>query len=280
MHAPVPYHFLTTSDFTLPYREFGEGPELLLAFHGFGRSGADFLPFEEALREKYTIIAFDFFYHGPHAIDPAQEIPSFTAKIFSEMIEKLLWEKKRVRCSLIGYSQGGRIILGLVHHLPHRIHELFILAPDGMKKNRIRNFIGQTTAGRSIGKWLVKHPKPLFAAIKLLSQMHFISRKVAQFYLLNTHKQEDRYRIYHTWLALKEYNIHNELLHHYFSTRPIRIEFFLGRYDTIITLQSGLRFTAKMQGKIKVNILDCGHDLLQLHEIISISILSNGEPHL
>jgi hypothetical protein len=31
------------------------------------------------------------------------------------MIEKLLWEKKKVRCSLLGYSQGGRIVLGQVH---------------------------------------------------------------------------------------------------------------------------------------------------------------------
>ncbi|MBK9319560.1 MAG: alpha/beta hydrolase [Bacteroidetes bacterium] len=267
------YQFLKSSEFTLPYREYGHGPELLIAFHGFGRSGEDFQPLEIFLKDRYTIIAFDFFYHGPHAQESRKKMPVFTPRHMAEMIEKLLWERKKVRCSLIGYSQGGRIILGLVHQLPHRIYELFILAPDGMKKNRMRSFVGRTYAGRMIGRYVVKNPGLLFTFIRFFRRIGLINSKVEQFYLLNTHSEKDRYRIYHTWLALCKYMPNIALVHHYFASRPIRVEFLFGKYDTIIPLQSGIRFTKKMSGNINIHILECGHDILQQKKEIADIIL-------
>lgn len=276
------YHFLQSDEFTLPYVEYGNGEELLLAFHGFGRSSADFSALEQHLGRHYTIVAFDFFYHGPHGLSPLQEIPVFTPTHLSNMIEKLLWEKKKVRCSLMGYSQGGRIILGLVHHLPHRIHEMFVLAPDGLKENSIRNFIGRTAPGRLLGKYLVKHPSLLFGTIRLLKKSGFISQKIEQFYLLNTRMASDRFRIYHTWLTLRNYHPHPELIRHYFATRPIRVEFFMGKYDSIIPGHLATRFLEKMTGNISLSVLECGHDLLQLHAEISEKILvgHSGQNHL
>ena len=129
------YSFLTDGDFTLPYKSYGSGDELLLCFHGFGRISDDFHRFEKALGQRYTLIAFDFLFHGPHSVSVKKRLPAFTPAVLSNMVEKLLWEKKKVRCSLMGYSQGGKTVMGLVHKIPHRIHELFVLAPDGMKNN-------------------------------------------------------------------------------------------------------------------------------------------------
>jgi len=195
----------------------------------------------------------------------------------AEMIEKLLWERKKVRCSLIGYSQGGRIILGLVHHIPHRINELFVLAPDGMKKNRIRSFVGRTIIGRMTGKFLVRNPGLLFTFIRLFRRIGLINSKVEQFYLLHTHSEKDRYKIYHTWLALRKYMPNIALIHHYFASRPIRVVFLFGKYDTIISLRSGMKFTEKMQGNIKIHVLECGHDILQQVKEITAIILNTDK---
>ncbi|MBK9637426.1 MAG: alpha/beta hydrolase [Bacteroidetes bacterium] len=171
------YSFLTDGDFTLPYKSYGSGDELLLCFHGFGRISDDFHRFEKELGHKYTLIAFDFLYHGPHSVSVTKRLLAFTPSILSSMVEKLLWEKKKVRCSLMGYSQGGKTVMGLVHKIPHRIHELFVLAPDGMKNNKIRNFIAKTYIGRKIGLKLVKSPETLHNIIRTLRFMKIITEK-------------------------------------------------------------------------------------------------------
>jgi len=78
MDVPSGYRFLKSSAFTLPYREYGHGPELLIAFHGFGRSSEDFEPMAAFLNDQYTIIAIDFFYHGPYGLDSYKKMPVFT----------------------------------------------------------------------------------------------------------------------------------------------------------------------------------------------------------
>jgi len=270
------YSFLSDGTFTLPYQSFGTGDELLLAFHGFGRSSDDFRRFEVELGGKYTLVAFDFFYHGPHAIAENKRIPSFTASDLSGLIEKLLWERKKVRCSLIGYSQGGKTLMGLVHKIPHRIHELFVLAPDGMKKNRVREFIGGTSFGRKLGLHLVKKPDLLHTFIKILRKLGFINEKVKIFFLANTDSKEKRYKVYHSWLALNKYEIHPHMMNHYFHAKKIRVEFFIGKYDSIITLKSANLFLKKFNYPIPLHALECGHDLLALHEKISRIILNKS----
>ncbi len=271
------YQFLSSGEFQLPYLEFGSGPELLLAFHGFGRSAADFLPFSDVLGEKYTIIAFDFFYHGPKGLPPERRLPYFTGAVMARMIEKLLWEKKKVRCSLLGYSQGGRIALGQVHHLPHRIFELFIIAPDGLRNNKIRDFVGQTWIGRIIGLTFVRFPFLIHATVRFLKFTRRINSKQAAFYIHQTREKDDRYRIYHTWILLSQYNIHRDLIRHYIFKRPIRLEFIMGKYDAIIPVKWGQQFLKGFKGNFRIHTLNCGHDVLQLKSEITEILLKENE---
>jgi pimeloyl-ACP methyl ester carboxylesterase len=271
------YSFLSDGTFTLPYKCFGKGEELLLCFHGFGRSADDFQRFEAHLGEKYTLIAFDFLYHGPHAASPYKRIPSFTPADLSNLIEKILWERKKVRCSLMGYSQGGKTVMGLVHKVPHRIHELIVLAPDGMKKNSIRSFISKTVLGRKIGLFFVKNPALLHHAIKGLYALHFIPEKVKIFFINNTDNLEKRYKIYHTWMAMRKYEIHPHMMDHYFKAKKISVDFFIGRYDAIIPLKSAEHFLKQFQSKIDLHVLECGHDLFAFPEEIAHLILRHEQ---
>jgi pimeloyl-ACP methyl ester carboxylesterase len=269
------YSFLTDGTFTLPYKSYGNGDELLLCFHGFGRSADDFHRFEAGLGHKYTLIAFDFLYHGPHAVAANKRLPVFTPNVLSDMVEKLLWEKKKVRCSLMGYSQGGKTVMGLIHKIPHRVNELFVLAPDGMKNNRVRNFIGSTHMGRWLGLYLVKSPNALHKIIKGLHSLKFLSEKVKSFYISNTDNIEKRYKIYHSWLTLRKYELHPHTMNHYFHAKKIRVEFFIGKYDAIITPHSAHRFLKKFNYKIRLHELECGHDLLAFHSQIEKIILAS-----
>lgn len=267
------YQFLSSQEYTLPYREFGQGPELLLAFHGYGNSSSDFLPYAATLGEQYTIIAFDFFYHGPHGLSPEQQLPPLQGAQLARMIEKLLWEKKKVKCSMLGYSQGGRIVLGQIHHLPHRVETLVIIAPDGLHRNALRDFIGRTATGRLLGRLLLHLPGVIRFTTALLKVSGKINAKQAAFYTLQTRQKANRYRIYHTWILLSSYHIHRDLIRHYMATRPIRLEMVMGKYDAIIPPDRARRFLRKMKGAVQIHTLECGHDVLQRVDEVSAILL-------
>ncbi|MBL7923993.1 MAG: alpha/beta hydrolase, partial [Bacteroidia bacterium] len=202
--------------------------------------------------------------------------PPLNAAALADMIENLLWERKKVHCSMIGYSQGGRIVMGLIHRLPHRLQEVFILAPDGLQPNKIRNWVSRTRSGRGIAKLFVKNAALLQGTIRMLARFGFISEKIKQFYLHQSASEKDRFRIYHTWLCLRNYETHPHLMDHYCRTRNIRTAFIMGKYDTIIPVKLAERFLQTMQHKADLHILDCGHKLLQSRSSIARIILDKN----
>ena len=143
-----------------------------------------------------------------------------------------------------------------------------------MKNNAIRNFIAKTYLGRRLGLKLVKSPESLHNIIRALRFMKIISEKVKLFFMSNTDEIEKRYRIYHSWLTLRNYEIHPKLMNHYFHAKKIRVEFFIGKYDAIITPKSADLFLEKFNYKINLHELACGHDLLSLHTQIEKIILT------
>ena len=268
--------FLSYKNHTLPYKKYGFGSEILLAFHGFGRSGNDFEVFEKDLGQHYTIIAFDFFYHGVNARNLYDPIESFTSSILANMLEKLLWEEKKVRFSVIGYSLGAKLVLGIIHRLPHRIYELFLLAPDGFTPDYARRILSKTFIGKHISRFAVNNPSAFLAAINASKILGFINEKQQRFFLMSIKTYEDRKRIYLTWQLLKEYSTHLDLANHYLKTRPIRFELFLGKHDQIIKLSFTDKFMKRLKGKATTHLLDCGHQIFQKHEEISKIILQRN----
>ena len=74
---------------TLHYHKFGHGPAILLAFHGIGQDGVScFKSFADHLGDRYTIYAFDLYFHGK-SIQPSN------ADFFlnNEVITKETWTK-------------------------------------------------------------------------------------------------------------------------------------------------------------------------------------------
>jgi len=266
-------HLLTYENHTLPYRKYGNGHELLLAFHGFGRSSEDFAVFEKDLGFTYTIIAFDFFYHGVNENNIKDKVNPFTSSIFSNLIEKLLWEEKKVRFSVMGYSLGAKLVLGIIHRLPHRIYELFLLAPDGFAPDYARRILSKTLIGRSICRFAIDNPQIFISIIKASKKLGVIEEKQQRFFLMSIETHSDRIRIFLTWQLLKGYNTHLDLALHYLKTRPIRFVLFIGKYDQIIKPSLTDKFMNGLKNKGETHLLDCGHQIFQKHEEISKIIL-------
>ena len=57
-------HFIRSGDQNLHYLQYGNGPRLLLAFHGYGHDATSFEVLIPFLQERYTILCIDLPHHG------------------------------------------------------------------------------------------------------------------------------------------------------------------------------------------------------------------------
>ncbi len=270
------YSFLTYQDFTMPYLTYGSGPELLFAFHGFGRNASDFQVFEASLGAKYTIVAFDLFYHGKHALSLDMHLPAFELTIMARMIEKYMWENKRVKFSLMGYSFGGKIVLGIIQKLSPRISEVFLLAPDGFKSNALYFFLSNTLPGNMILRGIVKNPGPLLKINDLMLKWKLIHENVHEFVLDKLAQEEFRKLVYRTWLTFRFYKpALNDAAKH-INRRKIKLIMFFGKQDNIIPVSLGQRFQKRLKDKNSIVLLETGHRLYHKADEISKVILERS----
>jgi pimeloyl-ACP methyl ester carboxylesterase len=269
----VNYSFLTYQDFTLPYVTYGSGSQLLFAFHGFGRSATDFKAFEQLLGKKYTIIAFDLFYHGNHALSLDTHLPAFELSVMARMIEMYMWENKRVKFSLMGYSFGGKIVLGIVQKMSPRITEVFLLAPDGLKRNPLYSFLSNTIIGNWLLRGIVQNPNPVLKMNNLMLKSKLIHEKVHEFIYDKLAAKEYRKLVYRTWLTFRFYKPSLNDVAKHINRRKIRFLMFFGKHDYIIPVALGERFQRKLKNKNSLIILDCGHRVFYKADEIAKVIL-------
>ena len=109
--------------------QWGKGPKLLVCFHGFGESAAEFSCLEPSLGDIYTLVAIDLPFHGSTRWNG--EV--FDQEIVRHLAEKILEHYQLSIFSVLGYSLGGRVALSLVEALPQQVQQLILVAPDGVR---------------------------------------------------------------------------------------------------------------------------------------------------
>ena len=115
----------------------GEGPETLLALHGFTGNASQWDFLSRALRSEYRVIAVDLPGHGGSDApdDPARYDFDHTIKALVELLGRL--EISKVHW--LGYSLGGRIALGAAVTLPqHTLSLTTIGASPGLASDEER----------------------------------------------------------------------------------------------------------------------------------------------
>src|SRR5262249_32095371 len=104
-------------------------PELLIALHGFGDRARMFAVLEEALTEKYTVVAVDWPFHG----QTEWPDPTFTKADLLAIIQGILDQEGKTRFRLMGFSFGARLTLSMLPELAGRLNKLYLLSPDGVE---------------------------------------------------------------------------------------------------------------------------------------------------
>ncbi|HNM07269.1 MAG TPA: alpha/beta hydrolase [Chitinophagales bacterium] len=242
-------------DAVFHYTRFGNGTEVMLAFHGFSESGTSFLPLEPALGLRYTIYAFDLPWHGETQW-PEGRI--FTPADLLGLVRGFLDYLGASKFAVLGFSMGGKCALYITKHMPDRLNALWLLASDGIQTNRIYNVAVYPAWGRKLFKTTIRHPSWFFGMVNLATRLRLITPWLKKFTNNHMATREKRQRLYDTWISMAGFNPDIELVKKQLNTFHIPALLFFGRRDEVIPYTVGEQF-AEGVALAKLTVLERGH---------------------
>lgn len=249
---------ISSDNSTYHYYTFGNGPEPLLAFHGFGQSGKEFAVFEKYLGDKFTIYSFDVLHHGKSEYHGKP----ITDSDLEELINSFTKNNSIDKFSLIGFSLGGKVVLKLVELFHERLNNVILLSPDGLKINPLYRFSTVTSTGRFLFRGFIKNPAPVSKTALLLKNMKILDPKIYNFVHSQIYSKEMREKIYKVWITYQNINPDLDKIAELVNKNTFRFLLIFGKHDRVIHPKYGERFIRKLKDKNVFVLLNTGHQLI------------------
>ena len=217
---------------------------------------------ENYLPPGYQLIAIDLPYHGKTAW---KEEKLFAVQDLIRIIDQVLGVHNLTGASLtlLGFSMGGRMSLGVLQTIPHRIDKMILLAPDGLKVNFWYWLATQTYIGNRLFRFTMKYPGWFFALLSIGRRMRLINRSVYKFTSNYVDDKVARRELYQRWSGLRNINPDLKIIKKKIAQHEVRIELIYGEFDRIIRQQRGARFRKGIEAYCNLHVLKAGHQLLQ-----------------
>lgn len=249
----------------LHYYKLGQGPNILLAFHGIGQDGIScFKPFAENLSDYYTIYAFDLYFHGKNIEKSATDFSEnevITKEIWVEVIREFLDKESISRFDIAGFSMGGRFALATLESFSNQIDKAFLIAPDGISEHPLYTLASGFAPTRKLFGWFMQNPKTFFKAANIFQKVGFVHSSLYRFTqnVLNT--PEKRQSIYNSWINFRKLHFDIPALYKKIQVHDISLYLFVGKYDKLLKV-SAVKKLADLLPADKYVILQSGHSQL------------------
>ncbi len=261
----------------LAYKIFGSGPELVFCFHGYGESAAAFGFLEKYTGAKFTFISLDLPYHGNTIWNEEQRFePDDLKKIVLEITKNHI-PVSQSPITLLGFSLGGRIALGLFQSMPEKIRRLVLLSPDGLKVNFWYWLATQTWPGNKLFAFTMKHPAWFFAMLKLFNKLKLVNASIFKFVRYYIGDTGARSLLFKRWTSLRRIKPHLQIIRKTINKNKTATVLLYGKHDRIIRSSVGENFSRGIEQFCSLKIIASGHQVL--HEKHSDDIVKalNGE---
>ncbi len=241
---------------------YGRGADLLIVFHGFSESGELYRNLGVLLEEKYTVLIPDMPYHGRTRWKEGLLSPGR----LKELVKLILEKEEKDRCSVLGYSMGGRAAICLARYNPEVIDHLLLLAPEGLRKNHWFRFATGTLVGRALFKWVTFRPAFLLFLLNTGRFLGLVSEKMALFIKDQMDMPEKRLRVYQLWMCFRKLRINRRRFYAVLKANRLPVWICLGKYDRLIP--SRIADKIKPLSLISVIIVESGHQLLLDNQVL------------
>lgn len=243
----------------LHYTRTGSGSQVLLAFHGFGQSRAHLQPLAAQLSGRFTVYAFDLFYHGQSAWGDREN--PLTKQVWQAIVSEFLVAQGIGRFALAGYSLGGKFALATLEAFPGRVSEIILMAPDGIKTNFWYSVATYPAWTRRIFRGIVARPRRFGQMARWMRRLRVVDKGIVRFAQSQMDTREKRHRVYYAWMVFRELAFDMNRIAALINDHRIRLVLFVGRYDKIITAPNMRRLLGKVPGASLV-VLETGHNRL------------------
>jgi len=231
-----PCETITYKQHAVHYIKFGQGAKILIALHGYGDTAKLFTKLNTSLSSTYTVYAIDLPFHGK---------TQWKGKMFTNVdiinIIYIIAEKHQFTCfSLMGYSMGGRIALGITQALLPKLNALFLLASPGIIPPVSHVLIdNMPKIILNYAERMVEKPRILFFALKLCKVLRFMPAASYAFTLKLLNSPTRRRRMYSIWCSIRHFVQPIDEVIADINKHNLPVYCFWGERDVIIPIKSG-----------------------------------------
>lgn len=247
------------------FYRYGEGPESMICFHGYGESASHFEFLAKYVGSQYTIYAIDLPFHGS---TEWKEGLNFEVSELSEIVKVILNGDQHdagtaePHFTLMGFSLGGRMALCLYQAHPEWIKRLILLAPDGLKVNFWYWLSTQTRLGNKFFAFTLNNPHWFMGFLKLLNRMKLINASIFKFVIYYIGSKEVRRSLYERWTGLRKIKPDLHKIKSLIRERNTPVNLVYGKHDRIILSSVGERFKKDIPLQCTLDVIHSGHQVL------------------
>ncbi len=213
----------------------GTGKEILVAFHGYGERSSMFLKVAKKLPERFTLYAVDLPIHG----GSTWRGKKILGKDFIWILREILKKEDAVRCSLMGFSLGGRIALYLTEKVPHLVNHVYLIAPDGIVSSGWYRSIQKIPDWMKRGAFKLLVNKSTGKLAKRLYKRGWLNHHNFRFSEVHFSTREKRRRLLIYWMALGRFAPEWKKTREIIKQNKIKMKIFLGTHDEVIPTTAG-----------------------------------------
>ncbi|KAA9332128.1 alpha/beta hydrolase [Hymenobacter busanensis] len=240
----------------LYYEVYGHGPRVVLAFHGYGQGAGHWRSLAVLVGEQVTLYAFDLFYHGRSTLAKA-DAPLRKPRLI-ELLSQFLREQNIDTFGLLAFSMGAKFALTVAEHLPERVQQLWLIAPDGIRTQFWYSLATYPPWMRGVLGQAVLRPQRLLRFIDRLAERRIVDHGLVRFAQWQLDSREKRLRVYRSWTGFRHLVFDVRRLAATLNRRPTPVTFFLGRHDKVIPHAGLQTFIVSLRAAHTV-LLDTGH---------------------
>lgn len=249
------------NDLNLSYLVFGTGEEVVLCFHGHGKSAEDYAFLAKSSRR---IISINLFLHGDSTMGEHRTTKDLiTHEDLKILVEKILLQETVQNFHLIAYSQGGRFALCIIPHFIAQLKSIHLMAIDGMNNYNFYSWTQRWKWTRKLFKRWTEKPEELNNVAAFLARIKVIDRKLYDFLNYYTSENERITLGYQAWATFRKLKPNYKLLKKVLLQHKTPFYYIIGKNDKIITLKTAKKFLSKINQEKSLTVIPFGHDLFK-----------------
>jgi pimeloyl-ACP methyl ester carboxylesterase len=236
----------------------GEGPQVLLAMHGFSQTASWLEHLAEPLRGICQLWSCDMPAHGLTEWPGSVEQPRICRPEDLVALLEAVREASGKPVQVLGFSMGGRYAAALAAAAPERLSHLHLVAPESLQPNRGQQFGTRTWLGRWMLRRQIEHPGMLLGPTAWLERRGLIKAKMADFIRANLESRALREQLHLTWNAMHGLPADPMALARAANAASLPVSVYLGRRDMLVSKKAARRFIDALDNGC-LSVLEQGH---------------------